>query len=87
MPNEPKIIKAGYTGKMAICRCKKSHDLPFCDGRHRGTAVTPWKFMVTEGQEIKLCQCGSSQNMPLCDNSHEKLSGPSPTQATKKMRW
>ncbi|MEW6777446.1 MAG: CDGSH iron-sulfur domain-containing protein [Bdellovibrionota bacterium] len=77
MATGPKIIKAGYTGKMAICACNLSHDKPFCDGRHRGTSKNPWKFQVEEGQEIRLCQCGYSSNKPFCDGSHEKFAGSS----------
>ena len=39
------------------CACGRSSSQPFCDGSHRGTAITPLNFSVDEDGEAFLCQC------------------------------
>ncbi len=35
--NEQPIALRGREGKLALCRCGRSKDKPFCDGSHKAT--------------------------------------------------
>ncbi len=64
-------------GKYAWCRCQKSARYPYCDGTHRGTAVTPLKVVLDQEQVVSWCACGRSGNAPFCDGTHGRM-GPVP---------
>lgn len=61
-------MKAGET--YAFCRCGQSRTLPFCDGSHAGTAVSPMVFKPTADMNARFCACGKTKSRPFCDGSH-----------------
>lgn len=56
----------------AWCSCGLSEKQPFCDGKHKGTAMSPHIFKVTEECIKNLCTCKASENLPFCDGTHNK---------------
>ena len=60
-------------GLHAICRCGKTDTPPFCDGHHRGTAVTPLVLEVAEPMRYAWCVCRHSGRLPACDGTHKTL--------------
>ena len=69
----PKVIHL-ETGRHAICACGKSANAPYCDGSHKGSAVTPKMVDVgAAGQTCAWCTCRTSKNSPFCDGSHKSL--------------
>jgi CDGSH-type Zn-finger protein len=60
-------------GKYAWCRCEASSSYPYCDGTHRGSAVTPLKVVLDRDLTVVWCACGQSGNKPFCDGSHTRL--------------
>lgn len=75
MARPPVKIKPGYSGPMAICVCNRSHDMPYCDGRHKAVGKLPIKFWVESGQEYSVCLCGESATAPFCDGSQPHCKG------------
>ncbi|MBO69233.1 MAG: glutamate synthase [Acidiferrobacteraceae bacterium] len=69
----PATVELKKGEKYAWCRCGLSMTQPFCDGAHRGTELTPLKFIAENTARVTLCQCKASANPPLCDGSHTKL--------------
>ncbi len=76
---EPKIAqKAPFgvecePGTYYWCACGRSKKQPFCDGSHKGTGITPAKFVVEEAKKIWFCGCKATGNKPVCDGSHKKI--------------
>jgi CDGSH-type Zn-finger protein len=68
----PYIIEV-EAGKYSWCSCGLSTNQPFCDGKHKGTGMSPIREEVTEAKKIAWCGCKHSQNGPFCDGSHSKL--------------
>ena len=56
-----------------FCSCGNSQSQPFCDGRHKGSGLSPMKFTLEEKQKVALCGCKHSKNLPYCDGSHNSL--------------
>jgi len=55
------------------CACGKSKNQPFCDGSHKKTKKTPFKFDCQNTEEVYFCGCKKSRNPPFCDSSHKSL--------------
>ena len=55
------------------CSCGRSASQPFCDGSHRGTALSPKRFSGKEDGDAYLCVCKQTRTPPYCDGSHKKL--------------
>ena len=60
-------------GTYVWCTCGRSQKQPFCDGSHRHTKFSPFKFTLTEDQTVSLCQCKHTLTPPYCDGTHNKL--------------
>ena len=54
------------------CACGKSSNHPFCDGSHKKTKKTPFKFDCKNSEEIFFCGCKKSKNPPFCDGTHNR---------------
>ena len=67
----PYIIK-GEKKKYAWCACGKSSNQPFCDGKHKGTNITPIVFENKKEGDFTLCGCKKTGNPPYCDGTHSK---------------
>ena len=55
------------------CACGQSKRQPFCDGSHKGGAINPVKFAVSEAQKVWLCGCKRTGGQPFCDGTHSKI--------------
>lgn len=55
------------------CRCGRSKQQPFCDGRHRGSGFTPLQYDAAATGKVWFCACKRTANAPLCDGSHRAL--------------
>ena len=54
-----------------LCVCGKS-GTGLCNGSHKGTEKTPFKFTATKDQTVFVCGCTKTANSPFCDGSHNK---------------
>lgn len=68
----PYMIKE-KAGTKAYCACRKSNNMPYCDGSHQGTEITPYIEKIEEDKTVAVCGCGHSKNMPFCDGTHAAL--------------
>ena len=55
------------------CACGRSKSQPFCDGSHKGTALTPIEFKPTKSEQVWFCACKRSGKKPMCDGTHKTL--------------
>jgi CDGSH-type Zn-finger protein len=53
------------------CRCGQTKNVPFCDGAHAGTDITPLEFEIKGRGTTSLCNCGLSEKAPFCDGKHQ----------------
>ena len=52
------------------CSCGKSSKQPFCDGSHKGTDFTPFKYFAEQSKKVFFCTCKQTNDKPMCDGSH-----------------
>ena len=50
--NKPKKVELEKGGDYYWCACGRSSDQPFCDGSHKGTGLTPQKFVAAEAEAL-----------------------------------
>ena len=74
---EPTIVKQ-VSKQVAYCRCTRSKNLPFCDGSHASTNITPRILEFDEPTTIAICRCWRSKDHPYCDGTHGRLVKPKP---------
>ena len=68
--NTPYVIKE-TPGKKAWCSCRKSQNLPYCDGAHKGSEDHPIVVNLEEEKTIAWCGCHKTATPPYCDGSHK----------------
>jgi len=56
------------------CACGRSRTQPFCDGSHKGTEITPVKYVAVRKEWVWFCCCKNTRTPPLCDGSHIRRS-------------
>jgi len=71
--NKPVKVKLEAGKNYAWCTCGKSKRLPFCDGNHSDTGMSPLIFKVDETKEYWLCACQHTNKPPFCDSSHKHI--------------
>ncbi|MFN7340630.1 MAG: CDGSH iron-sulfur domain-containing protein [Opitutia bacterium] len=54
------------------CACGKSRNLPFCDGSHHGSGVSPLPHKAESDGTIHFCGCRKTRKPPYCDGSHDR---------------
>ena len=67
--SHPLVTELGV-GTYYWCQCGKTKTVPYCDGSHQGSGITPMAFEVEEGQTAAICNCGLSANPPYCTGAH-----------------
>ena len=67
----PTEVEAGKT--YFWCACGRSQKQPFCDGSHKGTDITPTKYIAEKDGKVWFCGCKASAKAPLCDGAHKAL--------------
>jgi len=77
---EPVVARAAPYGVEVIagkdywwCACGLSQNQPFCDGKHKGSGLSPMKYTAAESGEVWFCGCKATVGQPLCDGSHNAL--------------
>lgn len=55
------------------CACGRSQAQPFCDGSHKGTMLTPMKWVAGAAGQVWFCGCKHTGTPPTCDGSHKAL--------------
>ena len=80
MADEPVIAQKGpyqveVTQGQAYfwCACGRSAKQPFCDGTHKGTSITPLRFVAETTGTVNLCGCKTTDDKPFCDGAHNIL--------------
>lgn len=69
--DNPIAIKLEEGNTYAWCMCGLSENQPFCDGKHKGSGLSPKVFTVEKTGTKYLCTCKKTKNGPFCDGSHK----------------
>lgn len=70
--SHPLVTELG-AGTYYWCQCGKTRTVPYCDGSHQGSSVTPLEFEIKDAGTVAICSCGLTKNPPFCDGSHVTL--------------
>jgi CDGSH-type Zn-finger protein len=70
--SHPIVTELG-AGKYYWCRCGHTKTVPYCDGSHLGTDVTPLEFEIAQPTTAAICNCGLTANPPYCSGAHVDL--------------
>ncbi len=70
--SHPLVTELGV-GTYFWCQCGRTRTVPYCDGSHVGSGLTPLPFQVEEAQTAAVCNCGLTNKPPYCDGSHAAL--------------
>ena len=70
--SHPLVTELG-AGTYHWCQCGKTRTVPYCDGSHEGSGVTPLAFEIKDAGTVAICSCGLTKNPPFCDGSHVTL--------------
>jgi len=68
----PLVTELGV-GTYYYCQCGKTKTVPFCDGSHAGSGITPLKYEIEEAGTYALCNCGLTTNPPYCSGAHVEI--------------
>lgn len=69
----PYAVKVNEGKRYFWCACGRSKNQPFCDGSHKGTGITPIRFVGERDGTIYFCGCKRSGKRPICDGTHKSL--------------
>ncbi len=64
-------VKQGET--YFYCSCGLSKTQPFCDGSHKGSGLSPIKFIAENDKLVGFCGCKHSKIPPFCDGAHKTI--------------
>ena len=70
--SHPLVAELG-AGTYYWCQCGKTRTVPYCDGSHEGSGVTPLAFDIKEAGTVAICSCGLTKNPPYCDGAHVSI--------------
>jgi CDGSH-type Zn-finger protein len=70
--SHPLVTELGE-GTYYWCRCGKTKTVPYCDGSHAGTGVTPLAFEISEPITSAVCNCGLTTSPPYCSGAHVEI--------------
>jgi len=54
------------------CTCGRSRDGALCDGSHKGTGLSPKRFVASFVRAV-LCTCKRTTEAPYCSGAHRGL--------------
>jgi CDGSH-type Zn-finger protein len=72
MRNKPYVVEE-TEGRKAYCACGSSRNLPYCDGSHKGSGISPFVVEIPENKTVAICGCRQSGQRPFCDGTHKRL--------------
>lgn len=70
---EPYAVEVEADKTYAWCACGLSENQPFCDGKHKGSEITPLISKFEEAKTVYFCGCKKTANPGFCDGSHKNL--------------
>lgn len=63
--NGPIAVELEEGKKYAWCTCGLSENQPLCDGKHKGTGMSPTLFVAEKTERKHLCACKVTGNQPF----------------------